>query len=202
MTTVLVLRHGETTWNRERRIQGWAPTRLTDLGRDQADAAGAHIAREYGVDRIHASDLQRTRETVELIRDHGDPPVEYDTAWRERNFGVCQGLDYDELFSQFPELRLREGSPTAAERAPEGGESLLDLRDRVLEAWSALLTEIGRDETRLLVTHGGPIHAIVGHVEGLDVSTAVLEHDHANCSLTEMEHDPETGTKILTEWAP
>ncbi|PSP97202.1 hypothetical protein BRC89_12390 [Halobacteriales archaeon QS_4_70_19] len=64
MTTVLLLRHGETTWNRQGRIQGWAPTPLTERGHEQARRAGTAIADTYDVDRVVASDLRRTRETT------------------------------------------------------------------------------------------------------------------------------------------
>lgn len=66
--TVLLVHHGETTWNRERRVQGWAPTGLTERGEEQARAAGRAIAAEHAVDRIVTSDLRRTAETARLLR--------------------------------------------------------------------------------------------------------------------------------------
>jgi len=200
MTTVLVVRHGETAWNRERRIQGWAPTRLTDRGREQADETGAHLAREYDVDRIHASDLLRCRETVDRIRAHVDAPAGFDRAWRERDFGVYQGLLYDDLFSRFPEFGLGEDAVRAAERVPDSGESLLHVRERVLDGWTDLLADARPDETRLVVAHGGPIYVLLGRVKDLDVASAVLDHDQANCALNEFEHDPERGeTRVVRE---
>ena len=68
MNRVLFVRHGETTWNRESRIQGWASTPLTGRGRDQARATG-RLLRAAGVDRVVASDLRRARETARLLRE-------------------------------------------------------------------------------------------------------------------------------------
>ncbi|MFC7197079.1 histidine phosphatase family protein [Halosimplex aquaticum] len=66
--TLLLVRHGQTTWNRDGRIQGWADSTLTERGREQARALGSHLSAEYDVDRLVASDLRRTRETVGLLR--------------------------------------------------------------------------------------------------------------------------------------
>lgn len=205
MTTVLVVRHGETAWNRERRIQGWAPTRLTDRGRRQADSAGAAVGREYDVDLIHASDLLRARETVDRIRAHVDAPATVDPAWRERDFGVYQGLPADEVFSRFPELSLDEDPERAAEVVPESGESLRQMEGRLLECWTELLSEAGPGETHLLVAHGGPTYVLLGHAKDVDMATAVLEHTQDNCAITEFVHDHERGdTRVVrenvTEW--
>ena len=61
---IVVLRHGETAWNDEGRMQGWAPVPLNETGREQATAAGRHLADEYEFDAVYASDLERTRETT------------------------------------------------------------------------------------------------------------------------------------------
>jgi probable phosphoglycerate mutase len=193
VTTVVVVRHGETDWNRNGRMQGWAPTPLNDLGREQAAAAGAHLADRYTVDRAVASDLHRTRETAARVCEPlGIEPdaVRYSRAWRERDLGVYQGLTYEDMYERFPEFGLGEAAVEAATQTPEGGESLLDLRDRVLEGWAALLDRAGDAETVLVVTHGGPIHFLLGHVKGLDVREAFLEHSMANCGVTVLDHPP------------
>lgn len=196
MTRVVVVRHGETDWNRNGRMQGWAPTPLNDLGREQATAAGEYLAAEYDVDRVVASDLERTRETAlrlceALPVDPAGERVGYDRAWRERDLGVYQGLAYEDMYDRFPAFGLGEAAAEAAARVPEGGESLLDLRARVLDGWAALLAAAGDAETVLVVTHGGPIHFLLGHVKGLDVREAFLEHSMANCGVTVLERPPD-----------
>ena len=192
MTTVVVVRHGETDWNNEGRMQGWAPVPLNDLGREQAVAAGEWLAGQYDVDRAVCSDLLRTRETaVRLCEPLGLDPdgdrVTYRRAWRERDLGVYQGLTYADMYDRFPEFGLGETAAGAATETPEGGESLLDLRDRVLEGWTDLLAAAGDEATVLVVTHGGPIHFLLGHVKGLDVRDAFLEHSMANCGVTVLD---------------
>lgn len=200
MTTVLVVRHGETAWNREGRIQGWAPTRLTDRGRQQAEAVAALVDREYDVDRIHASDLLRARETVEGIRTRVDAPVTFDRVWRERDFGIYQGLPYEDVFSRFPEMSLEEDADRAIDAVPDSGESLRQLEERVLGRWTGLLADAAGAETRLVVTHGGPIYVLLGHAKGLDMAPAVLDHTQDNGALNEFVHDPERGeTRMVCE---
>jgi probable phosphoglycerate mutase len=196
MTTVVVVRHGETDWNNEGRMQGWAPVPLNELGREQAVAAGEWLAGRYEVDRAVASDLLRTRETAtRLLEPLGLEPggdrVTYTRAWRERDLGVYQGLTYADMYDRFPEFGLGEAAVQAAAETPEGGESLLDLRDRVLEGWTDLLERAGPTETVLVVTHGGPIHFLLGHIKRLDVRDAFLEHSMANCGVTVLSHPPD-----------
>ncbi|MDX1747878.1 MAG: histidine phosphatase family protein, partial [Halobacteriales archaeon] len=122
MTTVLLARHGETAWNRNRRAQGWAPIRLNDRGRAQASALAGHLGERYDLDRIHASDLDRTAETARIVCQeafpHLDPVIE--SYWRERDLGVYQGLTYEELSERYPAFALvgdRQRDPAAV---PEG----------------------------------------------------------------------------------
>lgn len=204
MTTIVVVRHGETAWNRDGRMQGWAPVPLDETGREQADAVGAWLADRYDVDAVHASDLLRTEETAERIVSHpkadGGPAAEaapidvsYERAWRERDVGVYQGLTYTDVFERFPEFGLGEAAVDAAARMPDSGESLEGTYERVTERFEAVLAEAGPDETRLVVTHGGPIYMLYGHVKAVDIREAVLEHHVDNCGVTVFEHaDGET----------
>lgn len=185
--TVLLVRHGETAWNRERRVQGWAPSGLTERGEEQARAAGRAIGNGYSVDRIVASDLRRTTETARLLRRAGgiDADVEFDSGWRERDFGRLQGLTYEELFEGFPEFALGEVGIAAARAVPEGGEGLLEMRERVFKAWDRLLD--AAEETVVVVTHGGSLYVILGHLKGLDLVSAILGADYRNGAITELE---------------
>ncbi len=154
--TVLVVRHGETPWTREGRVQGWAAVPLTERGREQARAAGRHVASDpdHGPDRLVASDLRRTKETATLVADELDLTVATDPDWRERHFGQYQGFS-DERYE-----RVREGgSEAAADGLDVGetatyGESWADLHDRVDDAWDRL-DHAG--ETVVVVTHNGPV---------------------------------------------
>lgn len=183
--TVLLVRHGETDWNREGRLQGWAPTSLNDRGREQARRLGAELAGEYDIDRIVASDSLRTRETTAGIRDAEiEPSPVFDSAWRERGLGVYQGFTWGELESRFPAFEYDNGL-LALEERPEGGETLVDLYERVLAAWTNLSEE--STGTTLVVTHGGPITVVLAWLNGLDIPTAIGQYSINNCSVTEIE---------------
>lgn len=203
MTTLLLLRHAESEWNRAGRMQGWAPVGLTDRGHEQAAAAGERIAAEYDVDGVVASDLLRTEATVERAAPDGVEPA-FEPAWRERDVGVYQGLPYEEVEERFPEFGLREPAVRAADRVPDSGESLVKLRERVLAAWDAICRDAGGRETVLVVTHGGPIRLVLGHVRGQDMREALLTGAPENCGLTEIEVDtgsdtPATDAEIRRE---
>jgi len=189
MGTVVLVRHGETDWNADRRIQGWAPAPLNDAGRRQARKLGEHVATRYDVDRIVASDLRRTTETTrELRRSLPDADAEFSRAWRERNFGVLQGLSYRELFEGYPEFSVRKSGYPAAAARPEGGESWRDVYERVRDAWTELVDELD-EETVLVVSHGGPIHVVIGLLKEYDVVETITEIDLGNCALTEVGVD-------------
>lgn len=186
MTTVLLVRHGETPWNRDRRLQGWAPVPLADRGREQARALGTVLTERYAVDTITTSDLARARETADLVADAVGGSVTEDPGWRERDFGVLQGLTFDALDERHRAYSLSHAGEAAVGRRPERGESLTDARERVLDAWDRTLSTSGPDETHLVVTHGGPIHLVLGHLLGRPVVESVLEADQDNCAVNEV----------------
>ncbi|WP_368278221.1 histidine phosphatase family protein [Halovenus carboxidivorans] len=183
--TVLLVRHGETDWNREGRLQGWAPTPLNERGREQARRLGVELAETYDIDRVVASDSLRTRETTAGIRDAAiDPEPEFDSAWRERGLGVWQGFTWGELESRFPAFEYDNGL-LALEERPEGGETLVDMYERVLGAWTDL--QSASAETTLVVTHGGPITVVLARLNDLDIPAAIRRYSINNCAVTEID---------------
>lgn len=195
MSRVLFVRHGETTWNREGRVQGWASTPLTGQGRDQARQTGAYL-REVGVDRLFSSDLRRAQETARLLRE-GTRPAEcpddrpgvdaeltFERAWRERDFGDFQGLTRAAIGDRRQGFD-RGGSLVAVESVPDG-ESLADFCQRVVAGWESLLAGVD-GETVAVVTHGGPLRAVVADITGGDVPSLAREWSPDNCGVTEVD---------------
>ncbi|KAA9399292.1 histidine phosphatase family protein [Haloarcula sp. CBA1130] len=204
MGTLLVARHGETTWNRDGRIQGWAPSRLTDQGQTQAIALGSWLDDRYTVDRVFASDLRRTRETAAAAGDGytGLPDPEFDTEWRERGFGIMQGLYADELLDEYPDHQ-RDASVISLDASPEGGEGIPTFRQRVESAWQRAIATTDAGETTLVVTHGGVIKVLLAKLTGKDPDAALAESSQANCAVNEIRldgDDPELVGEELTGW--
>lgn len=185
MTTVLLVRHGESLWNREDRVLGWAPVALTETGRRQARAAGEHLSTAHDVDRVVASDIRRASETGARVADAVDAPLTERPAWRERDWGALQGLPSADLLDRFPELDVRaeEGS---VEAAPTGGESWQALHERVTDALADLAGDGG---TVAVASHFGPILLAVGHARGESITTAVTERRVGPGSVTELRYD-------------
>jgi Fructose-2,6-bisphosphatase len=193
MATLVLVRHGETLWNREERVQGWAPVGLTETGEQQAAALADALAEGYTVDRVVSSDLRRTLETARPIGRAVDAVPERDPRWRERDFGVLQGLDYRELFLGYPEFTLTEVGYTAATATPMGGESLVDNRKRVIEAITKLVDDVGSDDTVVVVTHGGPLYLVLGWIKRFDIVTTIMDQEQGNCGINELAVDPANG---------
>lgn len=216
MTTVLLVRHGETDWNANRRVQGWAPVELNDRGREQARAVGRHLADTYDVSRVVASDLRRTRETTALVRDAGVEPAPLFTSdWRERSFGDLQGLEYEVVFGEYPQYDIETSGVPALRVRPDGGESMLDVHERVLRGWHAVLAsgetdtahvrstadrgrgDLNGNETVIVITHGGPIYVVLGYLDGVDLVGAMSGERQSNCAINEIRVDPDAGIDIV-----
>ena len=155
-TRIIAIRHGETSWNVDTRIQGHLDIPLSANGRWQAERL-ADALKDEPLVAIYASDLTRAWETAQYLgRAHGLEVIK-ETGLRERGFGDFQGKTFAEIEALLPEqsLRWRKRDP---EFSPPGGESLVALRSRVISA-----TE------RLASRHPGEQIAVVGHGGVMDV---------------------------------
>ena len=167
MTVLLLVRHGETDWTRQRLLQGDSDVPLSDAGREQARALASVVARfRPGV--VVCSPLSRARETAELLG-HTDPLP--DERWQEAHLGSWTGRSSVELRAAQPAdyTGWRSGRST-----PPGGESFDALVDRVTAALDAALGAApGPDGTVLVVTHGGPVRAACQVLVGLGPAAVV-----------------------------
>ena len=166
MTTILLARHGETDWNRESRWQGWADPPLNETGRDQARRLAEQL-RHIPFDAVYTSDLRRAHETAEIVAAPHGVPVVADPGLREIDVGSWSGLTRAEIEERFP----------GAER-PDG-ETREQHLARVLQA----VERIARDNLGrriLLVSHGGTMRALRGHVSGEP------HHPIPNCGVLEL----------------
>lgn len=151
-TRIIAVRHGETAWNADSRMQGQLDIPLNALGRLQAQRLARALADEP-LDAIYASDLSRAFDTAQAVAALTGQRVIADTALRERAFGVFQGLTYTEIEQRWPEQGARWRARDV-DFVPEGGESLRQLSVRSVEA-AARLAAAHAGGTILLVAHGG-----------------------------------------------
>ncbi len=174
--TILLLRHGETAWNRERRVMGHENVPLSDAGRAQCERVGALLER-WSVDRIVSSPLERARQSAEIIARCLDIEVETDERLAEVRFGRWQGKRYSEIIDD-PEyhefLKDPVGSPTP------GGETIADVQRRGLAAIEERATPAART---LFVSHGDIVRSAICHF--LAIPLAEFRRIRVdNCGLT------------------
>lgn len=163
---LILVRHGETDWNAEGRIQGMLDVPLNALGLAQAKIVGEELARSVDVASIISSDLVRTRETAKPLVEGTGFPITFDARLRERHFGVLQGITYDEWRIRDAEGMARYNAGDA-DYGPEGGETARGFLERCVNAITELV--IGCEEkTLILVTHGGVVSSMYRHSQGLE----------------------------------
>lgn len=164
MATILLARHGESDWNRERRWQGHADRPLTARGREQASALAERLA-QIDLDAVYASDLRRARDTASTVAAGQALEVRVRRALREVDVGAWSGLTRAEVAERFPEaFRQWEGGYPGW----DDGETYDAMRERVV---SEILRIAGAHDAGcvLVVSHGGPIRAVHAAALGLDV---------------------------------
>lgn len=160
---LILVRHGETTWNGAGRIQGSRDSPLTARGVAQARAAAARLASER-LGALYCSDLGRAQQTAREIAAATALPIRTDARLRERAFGVLEGKTWEEIARDHPiDARLLREDP---HRPPPGGESLAQFRDRVLGALADLAAGAPADRIAV-VTHGGVLAVLYREASGL-----------------------------------
>lgn len=165
-THVLLLRHGQTAWNAEQRLQGQLDVPLDTVGQRQVAQMAAVLAGE-DLAAIYSSDLQRALDTALTLARVTGLPVIQDKALRERGFGRLEGLTYAEVDALWPDdaLRWRRREP---DFGPGGGETLRAFYARSVAAVTRLaLPHPG--QTIAVVAHGGVLDCMHRAATGLDL---------------------------------
>ena len=152
MTEILFVRHGETDWNVERRVQGHSDRPLNANGEAQAQALAAGL-RGGRLDAVYASDLTRARDTAAAVAEVHGLDVELLPALREKNFGSWEGLLDTEIRERFPQAN---GGPWG------DAESSEEVAERVLSALHEIAVRHPGGRV-LVVSHGGPLRAVLRH---------------------------------------
>ena len=170
-TRILAIRHGETAWNVDTRIQGQLDIGLNDTGRAQAQWLARSLAEREPLQAIYASDLARAWHTAQAVGQAQGLSVVAHTGLRERAFGDFEGRTFVEIEAELPEHARHWRQRTPDWTPPGTGESLLVLRERVLAAVNELAARhLG--EQIALVAHGGVMDVLYRAATRLDVQAA------------------------------
>ena len=195
MYKIVLLRHGESTWNKENRFTGWTDVDLTEKGVEEARAAGRLLReRGFSFDRAFTSVLKRANKTLNLVLEELDQlwlPVEHSWRLNERHYGALQGLDKAETLAQYGEQKFMEWRrsfdvpPPVLDDDAEYSqvhderyvgidgeiprtESLKIVIDRMLPYWqSDIVPSLQAGETVLVTAHGNSLRALVKHLDGI-----------------------------------
>jgi broad specificity phosphatase PhoE len=164
VATLLLVRHGETAWNAERRWQGHADPPLNDVGRAQARELADQLADEP-LTAVYSSDLVRAHETARIVAERHGLDVVVDRDLREIDVGAWSGLTHDEIRLRFPQdLERWQTTGVAAER---GGETTEQLHERVVAA-AERIARGHEGEQILIVSHGGALRTLALHAQAIE----------------------------------
>lgn len=198
---LVLIRHGVTAWNQQRRFQGQIDTPLSEEGHQQAMLTARHlsmISQAQPINAIYASDLKRAWSTAEPIARLLGLPILKQSLLRERHYGVFEGKTHEELQLeglQSDYQRWRNREPDFA--LPQGGESLRDFFDRTHRALQSIVAAHQSNERIVAVTHGGFLDCAYRIASGVAM-TEQRQHPLHNASLNRIAWDGERFSMI--EW--
>ena len=199
-TQILLIRHGETDWNRIKRIQGHIDIPLAASGLEQAGRLARRLADEAQqggrIDAIYSSDLQRAMQTAQPIADVLGLPLNLRKGLRERSYGAFQGYDRDEIAERYPE-EYDHWQTRDAGFAPPEGESMRAFYHRVMDAITPIVAAHHGGRVAC-VAHGGVLDCVYRFARDLSLE---VPRDYAllNTSLNVVEFDG--GKATVRSWA-
>jgi ribonuclease H / adenosylcobalamin/alpha-ribazole phosphatase len=196
-TRLLLLRHGETELSAQRRYAGRGNPALTELGRQQADAAAGYLGRCGGIAAVVTSPLQRCYDTASTAAKALSLAVTVDDDLMETDFGAWEGLTFAEAAERDSELHRRWLHDTST--APPGGESFDHVHQRVRRARDRIVAEHG-GTTVLVVSHVTPIKTLLR--QALDAGSGILYRLHldlASLSIAEFYPDGASSVRLVNQ---
>ncbi len=167
-TRILAIRHGETAWNVDTRLQGHLDIPLNEMGLRQAEHLAQALTERDDIDAIYASDLSRAYTTAQAIAQKVGQMVHTHTGLRERHFGAFQGRTFAEIEVELPEHAWHWRKRTPDWTPPDGGESLVALRERIVAAVNELAAGHTGQQI-VVVAHGGVLDILYRAATRLDL---------------------------------
>lgn len=189
---VILIRPGETDWNKLGRWQGWVAVPLNEHGKAQALALAKYI-RNIGLSALYSSDLKRAVETAELLSERLEFAPMLDARWRERDIGKWQGMTISEIRAWYPDEYQQLQADIEGYRVP-GGESRGDVKKRVLEGFNDVLAG-NKGNTVGILSHTTATHMLLETIiPGYDVYAVVL----GNTSVTTIARSDADNWELVT----
>ncbi|MDP6295025.1 MAG: histidine phosphatase family protein [SAR324 cluster bacterium] len=165
-TEIILIRHGETEWNSQKRMQGHSNSNLSEVGRGQIQELG-ELMKNVSFDHIYSSDSLRARQTAEAITQYSGHTLQFDQRIREKNLGVFEGLTSTEAKERHPEI-YRLFKTAGANYVIDEGESTQQLLERALEFIEEIRLRHPQERV-VMVTHGGVVRVLMKHALGLSI---------------------------------
>ena len=188
VTTLYLIRHGETEGGEVRRYKGTIDVPLSEKGVSQMEQVSKYIVEKGGkgglMSAVYCSDLTRAIRSAEIVAEpHSLKPIII-SSLRERNFGLWEGMSFDEIREKYPlEFDAWAGNPLKF--SPMEGESTLAMRDRVMQAMSEIM-ENHNKENIAIVAHGGVNRIILCHILGIPLENIFrIEQDYGAVNIIE-----------------
>lgn len=192
-TTFILIRHGETKWNLERRMQGQTDVPLNANGEKQAEQVSNYL-RHYPIHVFYSSPLKRTLRTARIIqKHHHDAPIVLHHALKERSFGLTEGKTYEELAIEYPVLSFGRSWNHPQFQIP-GGERLIDVYRRG-NGFIHEIVEKERGKTVAIVAHGVIIRCMISSLLQLPLAYN-YHYELGNTSIT-LIRKPQEGAAEL-----
>lgn len=184
---IYFVRHGETDWNKERRIQGQVNIELNEFGRHLARETAKGL-KDISFDVCFTSPLGRARETAELILEGRDVPIVDEEKITEMAFGEYEGGCCSKTGWNLPEDFQKFFDDPAGYKAPSGGEDFYDMKKRTAGFLDELIhSDKWKDSTILVSTHGAALAGILNNIKGEDITKYWGIGVHKNCAVTEVD---------------
>lgn len=197
-TELFLVRHGRTLGNVQHVLVGSTDIPLDELGVQQAELVGSRLAGDVSADVLLSSPLQRARVTAQAIGNKmGLNPV-IRPKLAEWNFGAAEGLSFDVLATQHPELAARFGDIEDFDVGWPGGETRREFHDRVYDEFLSILHAY-ESHTLIVVAHGGVFGSLLAQIQGKSPNDW-LQYTIHNCSITHLEVSVEdTAVHLLND---
>lgn len=194
MTHVILIRHGQTEWNQQRRMQGHSNSPLTAQGLRQAQLLGQRLA-QMEFDALYCSDSGRAQQTAQCVAEATGHTIRTDPGLRERNFGVFEGLTREEMEARYPDDYARFKSRDVDFAMPRG-ESGVAFRQRAVECMNAILERHPQQQI-VVVTHGLVLDVFYRLAMGIPFEERRV-HELVNAGINRLRHAD--GTWHLEVW--